>query len=106
VMAPASPDPITVREEIDRVYFPTTAVCVLEDRGLGRRIVIEKSGSQSTVVWNPWEAKTRCMRGFEAGDYRNFFCVETTNTRDDFVLLPSGGSCSLAVAITSVMGCD
>ena len=103
VMAPPSPDPITVREEIDRVYFPTTAACVLEDHGLGRRIVIEKSGSKSTVVWNPWEEKTRRMRGFEARDFRNFLCVETTNTREDVVLLPPRGSCALAATITSEM---
>jgi len=53
VHSPPSPDPIMPRPEIDRVYFPTTATCVLEDPGLRRRITVAKSGSNSTVVWNP-----------------------------------------------------
>ncbi len=100
-MAPPSDEPVTVHAEIDRVYFPTTATCVIDDPGLRRRIKIDKSGSNSTVVWNPWGDKTKRIRDFEPDDFRTMFCVETTNTRDDKITLPAGGTHTLSATITS-----
>ena len=101
VMAPGSPKPVTVRGEVDRVYHPTAAACVLEDRGLGRRVTVAKTGSNSTVVWNPWAEKVRRIRDFEENDHRSFLCVETTNTRGDAVTVPAGGARTLSATITS-----
>jgi len=52
---------VTIRAETDRVYLDTLARCVLEDRGWRRRIVIEKVGARSSVVWNPWAEKAAAM---------------------------------------------
>ena len=46
-------DVITIKGEVDRAYLNTFSTCVIHDQGLSRRIVIDKSGSNSTVVWNP-----------------------------------------------------
>ncbi|RYD32864.1 MAG: D-hexose-6-phosphate mutarotase, partial [Verrucomicrobiaceae bacterium] len=50
-------DGITIWEETDRVYFDTTAAVEIIDPTLGRTIRVEKSGSASTVIWNPWISK-------------------------------------------------
>src|SRR5690606_23979067 len=48
--------PITVSGETDRVYTSTATVLV-HDPVLGRTLQVEKSGSPTTVVWNPWVEK-------------------------------------------------
>ncbi len=53
------PDLIRITSETDRVYESTRKTCIVDDPGLHRKITIEKSGSQTTVVWNPWIAKFR-----------------------------------------------
>ena len=45
--------------ETDRVYINTTADCLIEDPVLARTIRIAKSGSSSSVVWNPWIEKEK-----------------------------------------------
>ena len=44
---------VTITTETDSVYLDTPGRCVIEDRGWRRRVVIEKDGAASTVVWNP-----------------------------------------------------
>ena len=46
--------PINFKKETDRVYIDSPQSCVIEDPDFRRRIRIDKSGSQSTVVWSPW----------------------------------------------------
>src|SRR5262249_48746026 len=41
----------------DRVFLGTRAPCSITDPALARRIVVEKTGSSTTVVWNPWHPK-------------------------------------------------
>lgn len=82
--------PVTIGGEVDRVYLGTEAECVIEDLSLKRRIRIEKSGSRSTVVWNPWEEKAAKMGDFEADGYLHMLCVESANAADDVVSLGPG----------------
>jgi len=42
--------PLTVARETDSVYLNTQSACMVIDREWGRRIVVEKQGSSSTVV--------------------------------------------------------
>src|SRR4051812_26105965 len=53
--------PIEFTGETDRVYLHTPATAVVDDPALGRRIRVAKSGSHTTVVWNPWTAKAKSM---------------------------------------------
>jgi glucose-6-phosphate 1-epimerase len=50
---------VTVGAETDRVYLDTPARCAIEDGRWCRRVLIEKHGAASTVVWNPWAEKGR-----------------------------------------------
>jgi D-hexose-6-phosphate mutarotase len=82
---------ISISEEVDRVYMDTSDECVIDDPEFGRRIRVAKSGSLSTVVWNPWIAKAKRMTDFPDEGYRRMVCVETANAaRDARVLRPGG----------------
>lgn len=77
--------------ETDRVFLGTRARCVVDDRTLGRRLVVDKTGSATTVVWNPGAARAREIGDLEPDGWRRMLCVETANAADDAVTLPPGG---------------
>lgn len=90
---------VTFSAETDRVYVGTDADCVIDDPGLARRIRVAKSGSRSTVVWNPWIVKAARMEDFGDGEWPGMVCVETANAADDAVTLPAGATHTLAAII-------
>lgn len=98
---PAAGAPLAVQGETNRVYFPAAAACLIEDAALQRRIRIEKSGSNSTVVWNPWREKSGRIAGLGDDGYRTLLCLETTNAGRDAVTIPPGGRHTLSATITS-----
>ena len=57
---------------------------------LARRLVVDKTGSATTVVWNPWSTKAAGIADLEPDDWRRMVCVETANAADDAVTLASG----------------
>jgi D-hexose-6-phosphate mutarotase len=89
--------PVTFAGETDRVYVDTEADCVVEDPRLGRRIRVAKSGSRSTVVWNPWVAKADRMGDFGPDGWRRMVCVESANALENTVTVPAGKSHTLSV---------
>lgn len=82
--------PITITAETDRPYLGTGHTTTITDPGLGRRIIIEKSGSQTTVVWNPWVAKSKAMPDFGDDEWTGMMCVETVNAFENAVVLAAG----------------
>jgi len=99
---------ITIAEEVDRVYLDTSDDCVVEDRGMHRRIHVAKSGSATTVVWNPWIEKAKRMDDFPDEGFRTMVCVEATNTETDVHLLEPGESHVLSQTIIDLkaLGAD
>jgi D-hexose-6-phosphate mutarotase len=81
--------PIRFTGETDRVYLDTEAACTVRD-ARRRRISIAKSGSASTIVWNPWVAKARAMPDFGDDEWRHMVCVETANVGASAVRLEPG----------------
>ena len=79
--------PVSIYQEVDRIYLNTDHDCVIEDAGWKRRIRIKKLGSHSTVVWNPWIEKANKMGDLGADGYRKMLCVESTNAANDTVTL-------------------
>jgi D-hexose-6-phosphate mutarotase len=80
----------TFDAETDLVYLDTDDKCVIDDTGLDRRIFIDKEGSRSAVVWNPWIAKAQRMPDFGDDEYQTMVCVETTNAYNDARSLAPG----------------
>jgi D-hexose-6-phosphate mutarotase len=95
----SEPVPIGIAGETDRVYDDAGPRCVIEDALLERRLFIEKTGSRSTVVWNPWMEKGRRLADVGEDQVRDFVCVETANALGDVVTLPPGGEHRLGVVI-------
>jgi len=94
-----SPEPIRIAGETDRVYLNTRTTCTVHDPGLGRTLTIEKEGSGTTVVWNPWIAKAKAMPDFGDDEWPQMICVETANVGDGAVRLDAGGSHRMSVRI-------
>lgn len=82
--------PVKIDQEVDRIYLSDAAVEV-EDPVKKRTIIIEKSGSLSTVVWNPWVEKSKRLTDLPDDAYPHFLCIETTNAGEDAITIPPGG---------------
>jgi glucose-6-phosphate 1-epimerase len=91
---------IRFTSEIDRPYLDTEATCTIDDPILGRRIEVRKSGSSTTVVWNPWIAKSRRMEDFGDDEWTGMVCVETANARKNAVTVDPGRKHRMAVTIS------
>lgn len=94
-------DAIRISSEEDRIYFDTTNTVEIVDPVLKRRIRIEKSGSASTVVWNPWIAKSQQISDFGNDEYKQMICVESGNVAKNKLTLPPGKSSVLKVVLSS-----
>ncbi|WP_439105856.1 D-hexose-6-phosphate mutarotase [Congregibacter sp.] len=86
--------------ELDRIYQQTSGDEFIDDQLRGRLIHLQKSRSDSTVVWNPWIEKSAGMNDFVEGGYRRMVCVETGNMGADLVRLATGASHTLGVTIS------
>ena len=91
---------ISVRGETDRIYLNTGDDCVIEDNVMQRRIRITKSGSRTTVVWNPWSDKARALKDFGDEEFDSMVCVETANAADDVINVAEGESHCLQSSIS------
>jgi glucose-6-phosphate 1-epimerase len=87
---------------VDRVYANTPATVEILDLGFKRSIRIEKSGSASTVVWNPWIEKSKRMADFGDDEYPHMVCVESGNVGENTQTLAPGETAVLWVRVTSV----
>ncbi|MDP9173685.1 MAG: D-hexose-6-phosphate mutarotase [Planctomycetota bacterium] len=85
-----SAEPIAFTGETDRAYLHTTSPCVVHDAGLSRFLRIEKEGSDTTVVWNPWIAKAKAMPDFGDDEWPQMLCVEAANALECAVKLAPG----------------
>jgi D-hexose-6-phosphate mutarotase len=94
-------DALRIASEVDRIYLNSTGPVEILDPRLGRRILVEKQGSASTVLWNPWVAKSRQMPDFGDEEYERMICVESGNVAASSLSLPPGGSATLTVKLSS-----
>ena len=91
---------VRIAKETDQVHLSTAATCTIHDPVWNRRIVIEKSGSNSTVIWNPWMDKAKGMSDMGAESWKEMLCVETANAADNAVHLSPGSSHKLTAKIS------
>lgn len=85
--------------ETDRVFTSSSRVTV-RDAARGRRLLIDKTGSGTTVVWNPWTDKARRMSDFGDDEWPAMLCVEAANTGSHRIQL-HGGSRHVTTTIIS-----
>jgi glucose-6-phosphate 1-epimerase len=92
---------IRIASEVDRTYLDTIAPVEIHDPVLGRKILVEKSGSGSTVVWNPWIDRAQQMPDFGNEEYLRMVCVESGNVASNSLKLAPGATAKLSVKISS-----
>jgi len=92
-------DVVRITQEVDRIYLDTDATCVIHDEKQSRYIHVRKTGSRSTVVWNPWAEKVKAMNDFSDAGYQQMLCIETANAGDDVRTLMPGETHTLSQTI-------
>jgi D-hexose-6-phosphate mutarotase len=98
--APGELAAIAIAAETDRVYLGARGSVTIEDAAWRRRILVGKSGSATTVVWNPWIAKARAMPDFGDDEWTGMVCVETANAMSDAVTLAPGATHVMTTAVS------
>jgi glucose-6-phosphate 1-epimerase len=76
--------------ETDELHVNTTVPVTIHDPGWRRRVVIEKRGSASTVVWNPWTEKAGRLTDLGEEAWPHFVCVEPANAAENAVTVQPG----------------
>jgi glucose-6-phosphate 1-epimerase len=87
--------PLVLQGPTDRIFTGTRAAVVIDDPVLRRRIHVDKQGSHTTVVWNPWLVGAATMADLGGDAWRHFVCVEAANTWPQPVFLPPGATHTL-----------
>ena len=87
--------PITINNEVDRVYLDTADDVTIDNKK--RKMIIKKQGSNSTIVWNPWKDVADKMGDLGEDGYQKMLCVESANAADDTVNINPGDSYTLLV---------
>lgn len=94
-------DAIKIASEVDSVFLDSTGPVEILDPKLRRKIRVEKSGSASTVVWNPGANKSQQMPDFGNEEHKQMLCVESGNVAKNRIILPPGKSALLKVKLSS-----
>ena len=76
--------------ETDRPYLDTLVPVNIDDPILKRRITIDKAGSQTTVIWNPWSTLTATLPDVSPLCWLTMLCIETANVATNAITLASG----------------
>lgn len=81
--------PVYFDREVDRNYESKETARLLDKAG-GRTVVVEKSGSRATIVWNPWIEKSKRLADLPDDAYPFFVCIEAANATPDIVTVQPG----------------
>ncbi|WP_423130571.1 D-hexose-6-phosphate mutarotase [Gaoshiqia sp. Z1-71] len=83
---------LKINEALTRHYLDTEAAVVIADPVFRRRILVEKTGSQVTTVWNPGQEACASIADLPNDAYETFVCVEAVNAFNSPVSLAPGQS--------------
>lgn len=81
----------------DAVFDSTASVTLVDAH---RRVRIDKDGSASTVVWNPWRQGAAAMDHFGDDEWAHMVCIEPANAFASAVLVPAGGRASIVQTLS------
>jgi glucose-6-phosphate 1-epimerase len=93
---------VQISSETDRIYLDTAEPVEIHDSRLHRKIRVEKTGSASTVVWNPWAVKAKQMSDFGDEEYKQMVCVEAGNVALNKITIAPKKSASLKVVLSTL----
>jgi glucose-6-phosphate 1-epimerase len=87
---------IEIHSATDRQYLNTEGTVTIVDLTGKRKIVVAKSSSATTVVWNPWTN----LSDIDADGWRKFVCVEAANASENRVTVAAGGEHTLTTTVS------
>jgi len=90
---------LPITKEENRRYLNHSATCTIHDKGFKRKIRVGKTGSKTTVVWNPGPDTTKTMSDMSPDGYKTFICVEAANAFNNIIKLIPGDSFSISTII-------
>lgn len=90
---------VTFSGRTDRIYENTSTEIMIHDDALARVLRIGKSGSDTTVVWNPGPELSHSMADMADDSYRTMICVEAANAGENRVRLEPGERHVMATTI-------
>jgi glucose-6-phosphate 1-epimerase len=96
-----SAEAIRIQAETDRVYLDITGTVEIHDSPRHRKIRVAKTGSASTVIWDPWADKARQMSDLGDDEYKKMVCVEAGSVGKNSVNLAPDSSAFLKVILSS-----
>jgi len=92
---------LRITQETNRVYPNHAGIVEIRDEKLRRAIRVEKSGSDSTVVWNPWTTQ-KLPDDFDPAEHKRIVCVESGNVKQNKISLAPGKTAALKVVLSSL----
>lgn len=90
---------VHISREVDRIYQEQSGRVTLSDFPAARRVHVAKTGSNSTVLWNPWIDKSARLGDMGENGYRRMVCIETANAGGDVIRLDPGATHTLTARI-------
>lgn len=90
---------VAFEKEVDRIYESSSRTLLVDDLS-GRTILVEKAGSPSTVVWNPWAEKAAALADLPDDGYLKFCCIEAAIANDRAEIVMPGASHVLMTRIS------
>lgn len=91
---------VVVTSQMDNAFMKTQNAVELIDPKLRRQIRLEKDGSHTTVVWNPWREGAAGLRDLGEGEWTQFLCVEASNILGDAVSLAPGAQQQITAVLS------
>ena len=80
-------NPLTIVQETDRIYHKQNAILQLQTRQ--RTFHIVQNNDTGTIVWNPWQEKSKSMADFPDKGYLNMLCIEAANAPEPVMIKPN-----------------
>lgn len=95
------PETFTIDREIDRIVQDAgQPIGLLQPGAMG--VELERSGSESIVIWNPWIDKSKSLSNFNDDDYLRMLCIESANADQDTRLIAPGDTHTLKTTIRPI----
>ncbi|MCG6266505.1 D-hexose-6-phosphate mutarotase [Vibrio furnissii] len=69
---------LVLTDTIDRVYTQPEAQVHVQDPVLQRTLIVENSGHNAAVLWNPWAQGAASLSDMTDEGYKTMLCVEST----------------------------
>ncbi|PUZ48759.1 hypothetical protein GQ55_7G272500 [Panicum hallii var. hallii] len=81
-------DAIVFEAEVDKIYLDAPPKIAIIDHEKKRTYVLRKDGLPDTVVWNPWDKKSKNTQDLGDEEYKHMLCVEPAAVEKPITLKP------------------